>query len=221
MLIVSRMRCIVKAMHKRKAFTLIELIIVVVIIGILSGIGINIFRGVKEKAQNATFVSNVAKYDRALTGYHVDNGSYPAISTFFRRTCVGVGYEDVNGDGEGDCRITGLPTSSKAHFNDSLKPYFSEELPPVGNYITNIGPNDWQGLLFTYSSTTELDGVPLTEATILLYWLKGRDQKCHKGVQVQGVLDTGQPGDFTTGAGINSGSLGDGTRCAYIYEYIP
>ena len=62
---------------KRKAFTLIELIMVIAIIGILAALIIISLRGANDKAKDASRKSEVASISKALEMYKVDNNSYP------------------------------------------------------------------------------------------------------------------------------------------------
>jgi prepilin-type N-terminal cleavage/methylation domain-containing protein len=60
----------------RRGFTLIELMIVVVIIGILAAIAIPKFTGTKEKAFTATMKSDLKNFASAQESYYYDNGAY-------------------------------------------------------------------------------------------------------------------------------------------------
>jgi general secretion pathway protein G len=69
-----------KARGRRRAgFTLIEILVVVVIIGLLAGISMNNFSAAQDKARIASLRSNVKNIAVALEQYSADqNGSYPA-----------------------------------------------------------------------------------------------------------------------------------------------
>ncbi len=60
-----------------QGFTLIELMVVVVIIGILAAIAIPKFQDVTESAKNAACRSNLRNIAGALNLYHADNGEFP------------------------------------------------------------------------------------------------------------------------------------------------
>lgn len=63
--------------RKTRGFTLIELMIVVVIIGILAAIAIPKFQDVTESAKKAACRSNLRNIVTALNLYLADNGEYP------------------------------------------------------------------------------------------------------------------------------------------------
>ena len=64
--------------RKKKGFTLIELLIVVAIIGIIAGIAIPRFLGVRTKAKVTRAFADMANIGTALEMYYVDKDAYPA-----------------------------------------------------------------------------------------------------------------------------------------------
>jgi general secretion pathway protein G len=68
-----------KLMNRRKAgFTLIEILLVVVIIGILAGIGIPALSGKSEKAKIAQAQGNINMLSMGIREYEIMNGDYPS-----------------------------------------------------------------------------------------------------------------------------------------------
>lgn len=67
-----------KHSHKRSGFTLIEILLVVVIIGILAGIAIPHLGGKSEKALIAQAQSNINSLGMAIQEYEMTNGDYPS-----------------------------------------------------------------------------------------------------------------------------------------------
>ncbi len=61
----------------RQAFTLIELLLVLVILGILAAIVVPKFSGRTEQARVAAAQSQIATFNTALDAFEVDNGYYP------------------------------------------------------------------------------------------------------------------------------------------------
>ncbi len=61
----------------RRAFTLIELLLVLVILGILAAIVVPKFAGRTDDARNAAAKTQIAGFSTSLDAYEVDTGSYP------------------------------------------------------------------------------------------------------------------------------------------------
>jgi len=59
------------------AFTLIELLLVLVILGILAAIVVPKFAGRTEQARVTAAQTQISSFSTALDAYEVDNGSYP------------------------------------------------------------------------------------------------------------------------------------------------
>ncbi len=64
----------------KRAFTLIELLIVVAIIGILAAIAVPNFLGAQIRAKNSRVQSDFASLRTALESYNIDNNGYPRFS---------------------------------------------------------------------------------------------------------------------------------------------
>ena len=68
-----------KLMNRRRSgFTLIEILLVVVIIGILAGIGIPALSGKSEKAKIAQAQGNINMLSMGVREYEIMNGDYPS-----------------------------------------------------------------------------------------------------------------------------------------------
>ncbi|HWI59067.1 MAG TPA: type II secretion system major pseudopilin GspG [Bacillota bacterium] len=61
----------------QRAFTLVELLLVLVILGILAAIVIPQFSGRTEQAKESATVTQIATFRTALDAFEVDNGYYP------------------------------------------------------------------------------------------------------------------------------------------------
>ena len=62
---------------RQRAFTLIELLLVLVILGILAAIVVPKFAGRTEQARLTAAQSQISTFGTALDAFEVDNGSYP------------------------------------------------------------------------------------------------------------------------------------------------
>ena len=67
---------------KNNGFTVVELVIVVVIIGIISTIGFVQYSSSQKRSRDAIRQSHVSKIVEALETYYVSNGRYPNYSMF-------------------------------------------------------------------------------------------------------------------------------------------
>jgi len=62
---------------KDKGFTIVELLIVIVVIGILAAITIVAFNGIQQRGRDAQRKSDIASITKALELYYIDNGEFP------------------------------------------------------------------------------------------------------------------------------------------------
>lgn len=65
---------------RQRGFTIVELLIVIVVIGILAATTVVAFNGVQRKARDTDRKSDVASIIKAMEAYHVLNGRYPVAS---------------------------------------------------------------------------------------------------------------------------------------------
>lgn len=63
-----------------KGFTIVELLIVIVIIGILAALVLNSFRGVQERARDTKRQTDINAQASQLEVYYTDNGGYPVFT---------------------------------------------------------------------------------------------------------------------------------------------
>ena len=68
------------AWAKQKAFTIVELLIVIVVIAILAAITVVAYNGVQQQANVSKSLSELANINKLVQLYYADNGSYP-VST--------------------------------------------------------------------------------------------------------------------------------------------
>jgi prepilin-type N-terminal cleavage/methylation domain-containing protein len=68
----------IKLKNKDSGFTIIELLIVIVVIGILAAIVITTYSGIQAKARNAVRQTDIQSIQTQLEAYYSQNGHYPS-----------------------------------------------------------------------------------------------------------------------------------------------
>lgn len=158
----------------RSGFTIVELLVVIVVIGVLVSIVTVAYSGVQQKAYNTKVVAGVNTYIKVFQQYKTVKGSYPALDG-----CLGSNYPNnacwsLNPDG----------TSAIFGVNSALDSSLSEFItkkPEVGVELVNISPaaNQYRGgAWYTFNYGT--GGTPG-----LGYYLKGNNANCVMSVSMQ------------------------------------
>jgi prepilin-type N-terminal cleavage/methylation domain-containing protein len=65
------------ATRSRNAFTLVEVMIVVTIIGIIAAIAIPAFDQIRRRSRISTFTNDLRIYDQAFTNYEAEHATFP------------------------------------------------------------------------------------------------------------------------------------------------
>lgn len=136
-------------------FTVVELIVVIVIIGILASITLVSYGGMQARTRNAQTVTSANQWLKTLKMYQSRNGGYPTMST-----CLGEGYKyaanNQGNSGVGMCRqltstlgvVTDAPTVA------ALSKYSSTSQSPAMVSAVN-GSSDWhRGVYYYINGTT-------------------------------------------------------------------
>jgi len=121
-------------------FTIVELLIVIVVIGILAAITIAAYATAQDSAKSSQMVSATESYIKALDSYAIDHASFPIATTSGLIACF---------DGTVNCNGAATQSASTALLN-GLKT-FNSGIPFTLPYATT---------LLTYSTTadTQLGG---------------------------------------------------------------
>lgn len=119
-------------------FTIVELLIVIVIIGILAAITVVAYNGIQNRARNQQMVSAASQVYKGISQYVIDKGAYPTSSSV---SCVGTGYPV---DAGGLC----WTNQSSLSANTLLAPYMSQIPSPPMEKIGGLA----RGMLINTSS---------------------------------------------------------------------
>jgi prepilin-type N-terminal cleavage/methylation domain-containing protein len=137
--------------NKQHGFTIVELLIVIVVIGILAAITVVAYNGVQNNATNAKTTQALTAWIKTLSLYKADNGHWPT-----GWVCLGTGYgyglDNDPTTGTGQCRQTGATGyTQNTAFDTSMKPYVNSTLPTPAFVTARSDDTNWRrGLMYAY-----------------------------------------------------------------------
>ncbi len=144
---------------KGAGFTIVELLIVIVIIGILAAITVVAYNGIQQRANNSARISAISQLMKLINGYTATYGTYP--TTF------------------GSCgTLDNLCTNSTGTANTGGNTTLMNELKKIGTPPQQVQPavGGNYGVQYIYESTATYNGDP---APIRLeFWLDGQNVPC-------------------------------------------
>lgn len=182
-------------MTTNRGFTIVELLIVIVVIGILAAIVIVAFNGVQDRANNAIKYEAASNYGKALSTYSAFNNTYPPMGQ--PSVCLGLGYSiKVTGDTVGSCGGSDYTTKEDSTFNTAIKTVLGS-VPRANDQIVTKG----DGQTFVGVTLTRWDDFKVNNVSnpyYIQYVLNGSNQDCKVGGLVQ--MKNGVWGDMEPAA---------------------
>jgi len=135
---------------KQSGFTIVELLIVIVVIGILAAIVITTFTGVQKKGRDADRKSDINSMYSQVEVYFAENGKYPTLADMNSSTFRTASLKGLSDDALTDPKGSGATLVSAPAANS-----YSYEVTPAGCDNTTTG-GDCLG--FTLTATLESGG---------------------------------------------------------------
>ena len=167
-----------KVLKSSTGFTIVELLVSIVIIGILATVAVNAVSDAIDRASNVRTIAGISSYRDAIIAYGLENNDYP----WQWNSCVGVGYEDVTGDGIGDCvwpESRAWGTAENATFVQPLADILGT------SEIINDDVHNWFSertagavLLYDDFDNFRIDGQWADNRHFLRYHLNGHETNC-------------------------------------------
>jgi general secretion pathway protein G len=141
------------AKQKQPGFTIVELLIVIVVIGILAAITIIAYNGIQQRSRNAQTISAVTAWAKAVKLYEADNGIMPTPAG-----CLGTNYTygssgtDVSGF---QCRQDNVSVGLNIapSLNALLQKYLPQQLPEPAMATYILSTTSWFRGAYFYNTT--------------------------------------------------------------------
>lgn len=131
----------VKLYKKRHhGFTIVELLIVIVVIAILAAISITAYNGIQQRANNTTTINGVAGYIKIFSLYAVDNGNYPATSSY---PSLDTAVSSGRIAGTAGCGYSGKAVINVAFYNLLLS--YAKVLPSISQQTMSCNGETYRG----------------------------------------------------------------------------
>lgn len=134
---------------KQKGFTIVELLIVIVVIGILAAITIVAYNGIQTRAENTKTIAATEAYIKAIKMYEVDKGEVPHDGM---DSCIGAGYPwdfSAATTGSNQCIYASFSYYIvRAPISDALKSYTGGTLPSPSMQTVGIATSWIRGVTY-------------------------------------------------------------------------
>ena len=159
-----------KSRWAQSGFTIVELLIVIVVIGILAAISIVAFNGIQRRASVTSIKNDLSQAAKSMGLAQAYTGQYPAILPSEVRASPGTTLRLVT---TGTPTYNGMSTVQQGVLFQELCQQLVTEgygngssiSGQVGNYITGCNVYGWQGMQINGWQATTFN-VPITQTTI-------------------------------------------------------
>lgn len=112
---------IMNAFKKQHGFTIVELLIVIIVVGILAAITVVSYNSTQQRARDARMVATVTQYKDLLKLYKVNKGTYPSPANTTYTACLGNNYPAAPNFPTNSCIAGGASSSVDTTLNNELR----------------------------------------------------------------------------------------------------
>ena len=181
---------------KANAFTIVELLIVIVVIAILAAISIVAYTGIQQRANNTAIINAVSQSIKAIHAYVADKDTYPySLASGERVICITTASSCQGSSGNAIASDSGFVT----------------RMNTIGTLPLSV-PNTSttkNGVIYQYNSVYTFKGE--SQPLRIVYWLNGIGQNC--GVSNVLGSDVLAANASTTGYTVANQDASGKTRC--------
>ncbi len=171
-------------MLSKSGFTIVELLIAIVVIGILSAIAVAASNGVQTQARNAAMLRGMDTVEKALKLYAQRNDGFPnpteltgggATNTYACIQPSSSGWPVQDGLAANECLVgaAGVTTGYSTVVQQALLASVSK-IPDTSNVTVSAGGQSARGIMYLYTNPT---------LASLVYYIRG-DQACGRGTKM-------------------------------------
>lgn len=132
-----------KDRNGQAAFTLLEILLVVVIIGMLVTVAVVNLSGASKKARLVTARRQISSYETAIGIYELDSGNYPSTEQGLKALITKPGTPPIPGNWKGPY-LQPAVIKQDPWYTDYIYKYPGERVPH-GYYLYSPGPNKVAG----------------------------------------------------------------------------
>jgi len=101
-----------KSYKRQEGFTIVELLIVIVVIGILAALVITTFTGIQQRARNTERETDIKAIHGQVEAYYAENGVYPTLANLNTATWRTSNMKGLDGEALKDPKGSGTGTAT-------------------------------------------------------------------------------------------------------------
>ena len=100
--------------RKQSGFTIVELLIVIVVIGILAALVVTTFSGIQKKARDSERQTDIKAVHGQVEAYYAQNGKYPTLANLNDSVWVTANLKGLDSSALHDPKGTATPVAAAA-----------------------------------------------------------------------------------------------------------